>query len=163
MKIENREACERYSGVRIDNVTIAASPAWLQQRIRSIGLRPISNIVDITNFILHETGQPLHAFDADRIRGNTVIVKNLPEGTPFITLDEKERKLHADDLMICNGEGEPMCFGGVFGGLHSGVKAAPKIFSLKVHASTCKIGKPLPPQFTRCRCPFERERISAIP
>ena len=126
VKIENQEACERYSGVRIDNVTITASPAWLQQRIRSIGLRPISNIVDITNFILHETGQPLHAFDADQIRDNTVIVKNLPEGTPFITLDEKERKLHADDLMICNGKGEPMCFGGVFGGLHSGVTAATK-------------------------------------
>lgn len=126
VKIENQKACERYSGVRIDNVTITASPAWLQQRIRSIGLRPISNIVDITNFILHETGQPLHAFDAGQIKGNTVIVKNLPEGTPFITLDEKERKLHADDLMVCNGNGEPMCFGGVFGGLHSGVTAATK-------------------------------------
>lgn len=119
--IENKAACERYSGVRIDNVTIKESPEWLQQRIKSIGLRPISNIVDITNFILHETGQPLHAFDAARIKGNTIIVKNLPEGTPFITLDGKERKLHADDLMICNGNGEPMCFGGVFGGLHSGV------------------------------------------
>lgn len=126
VKIENKTACERYSGVRIENVTIKESPEWLQQRIRSVGLRPISNIVDITNFILHETGQPLHAFDADQIKGNTVIVKNLPEGTPFITLDEKERKLHGDDLMICNGNGEPMCFGGVFGGLHSGVTADTK-------------------------------------
>ena len=87
VKIENKTACERYSGLRIDNVTIKESPEWLQKRIRSIGLRPISNIVDITNFILHETGQPLHAFDADRIKGNSVIVKNLAEGTPFITLD----------------------------------------------------------------------------
>ena len=121
VKIENQQACERYSGVLIENVLIAESPEWLQQRIKSIGLRSISNIVDITNFILHETGQPLHAFDADQIKGNAIIVKNLPEGTPFITLDEKERKLHSDDLMICNGNGEPMCFGGVFGGLHSGV------------------------------------------
>ncbi len=126
VKIENRKACERYSGVLIENVTIAESPEWLQQRIKSIGLRPISNIVDITNFILHETGQPLHAFDADQVKGNAIIVKNLPEGTPFITLDEKERKLHAGDLMICNGKGEPMCFGGVFGGLHSGVTSQTK-------------------------------------
>ncbi len=119
--IENPKACERYSGVRIDNVTIKESPEWLQKRIRSVGLRPINNIVDITNFILHETGQPLHAFDAEKINKETVIVRNLPEGTSFITLDEKERKLHADDLMICSGDGEPMCFGGVFGGLNSGV------------------------------------------
>lgn len=121
VKIENNKACERYSGVLIENVSITESPEWLKQRIRSVGLRPINNIVDITNFILHETGQPLHAFDAEKIKGNEIIIKNLPEGTPFITLDEKERKLHADDLMICNGGGEPMCFGGVFGGLHSGV------------------------------------------
>lgn len=119
--VENNEACERYSGVLINNVTIGESPQWLRQRLRSIGLRPINNIVDITNFILHETGQPLHAFDADQIKENTVIVRNLAAGTPFVTLDEKERKLYADDLMICNGAGEPMCFGGVFGGLHSGV------------------------------------------
>ncbi|HRQ52080.1 MAG TPA: phenylalanine--tRNA ligase subunit beta, partial [Agriterribacter sp.] len=124
--IENPKACERYSGVLIENITIAESPEWLQQRIRSIGLRPINNIVDITNFILHETGQPLHAFDADQITGNAIIVKNLPEGTPFITLDEKERKLHTGDLMICNGKGEPMCFGGVFGGLHSGITPGTK-------------------------------------
>lgn len=124
--IENPKACERYSGVQINNVTIKDSPEWLQKRIRSVGLRPINNIVDITNFILHETGQPLHAFDADKIKKETVIVRNLPEGTSFITLDEKERKLHADDLMICDGEGEPMCFGGVFGGLSSGVTITTK-------------------------------------
>ncbi len=81
----------------------------------------MNNIVDITNFILHETGQPLHAFDLDKIKGKKIIVETLPEGTPFITLDEKERKLDSDDIMICDGENEPMCFAGVFGGLDSGV------------------------------------------
>jgi len=118
--IENREACHRYAGVSLQGVTIAESPIWLQQKLKSIGLRPINNIVDITNFILHETGQPLHAFDADMISGKIIIVKNLPEGTAFTTLDEKERKLSSDDLMICN-EDSPMCIGGVYGGLHSGV------------------------------------------
>jgi phenylalanyl-tRNA synthetase beta chain len=89
----------------------------MQQRLKTIGLRPINNIVDITNYTLHETGQPLHAFDADRISGKKIIVKNLPAGTPFQSLDEKERKLDAEDLMICNGLGEGMCIGGVFGGL----------------------------------------------
>lgn len=119
--IENPADCQRYSGVSIQNVTVKESPKWLQQKLKAIGLRPINNIVDITNFILHETGQPLHAFDADKIKGNKVIVKNLAEGTPFITLDEKERKLTAADLMICNAE-EGMCIGGVYGGLTSGVK-----------------------------------------
>lgn len=123
--IENQVACQRYAGISLQGVTIAESPKWLQQRLKSIGLRPINNIVDITNFILHETGQPLHAFDADAIKGNKVIIKNLPEGTPFITLDEKERKLSADDLMICNAE-EAMCIGGVYGGLQSGVTNATK-------------------------------------
>ena len=109
----------------MQGVTIAESPKWLQQKLKSIGLRPINNIVDITNFILHETGQPLHAFDADAITGKKVIVKNLPEGTPFVTLDEKERKLSAEDLMICNAEA-PMCIGGVYGGMHSGVTATTK-------------------------------------
>lgn len=118
--VENAESCPRYAGVSIQGVTIGESPLWLQQHLKSIGLRPISNIVDITNFILHETGQPLHAFDADAIKGNKLVIKNLPEGTPFVTLDEKERKLFAEDLMICNSEA-PMCIGGVYGGLHSGV------------------------------------------
>lgn len=120
VKVENETACPRYSGVSIAHVTIKESPRWLQQKLKAIGLRPISNIVDITNFIQHETGQPLHAFDADRIAGRKVIVKNLPEGTPFITLDEKERKLSAEDLMICDANGG-ICIAGVFGGLHSGV------------------------------------------
>lgn len=118
--VENTVACQRYAGVSIEGVTIAESPEWLQQKLKSIGLKPISNIVDITNFILHETGQPLHAFDAAAITGNKVVVKNLPAGTPFVTLDEKERNLTAQDLMICNEEA-PMCMAGVYGGIQSGV------------------------------------------
>jgi len=123
--IENTDTCQRYSAVSIEGVTITESPDWLQQKIKSIGLRPINNIVDITNFILHETGQPLHAFDADAITGKKVIIKNLPEATAFVTLDEKERKLSAEDLMICNAEA-PMCIGGVYGGIHSGVTPSTK-------------------------------------
>lgn len=123
--IENTDACLRYAGISIQDVTIAESPKWLQQKLKAIGLRPINNIVDITNFILHETGQPLHAFDADQIKGNKIVVKNLPEGTPFITLDDKERKLSAEDLMICNAD-EPMCIGGVYGGAKSGVTNSTK-------------------------------------
>ncbi|MES2848935.1 MAG: phenylalanine--tRNA ligase subunit beta, partial [Bacteroidota bacterium] len=124
--IENADACQRYTGVSIQNVTVKESPKWLQHKLKSIGLRPINNIVDITNFILHETGQPLHAFDADMINGNKVIVKNLPEGTTFITLDDKERKLSSEDLIICDGEGIGMCIGGVYGGIGSGVKTTTK-------------------------------------
>jgi phenylalanyl-tRNA synthetase beta chain len=124
--IENTNACQRYAGVSISNVTVKESPQWLQDKLRAIGQRPINNIVDITNFILHETGQPLHAFDADKITGKKVLVKNLAEGTPFVTLDEKERKLSAEDLMICNGNSEGMCIAGVFGGQQSGVTNATK-------------------------------------
>ncbi|MEJ8816576.1 phenylalanine--tRNA ligase subunit beta [Lacibacter sp. H407] len=123
--IENKEACQRYAGVSISNVTVKESPDWLKQRLKAIGVRPINNIVDITNYVLHETGQPLHAFDADAITGGEVIVKNLPEGSVFTTLDEKERKLSSEDLMICNKE-EAMCIAGVFGGMKSGVKEATK-------------------------------------
>lgn len=118
--IENSQACPRYSGISLSGITVKPSPAWMQQRLRAIGVRPINNIVDITNYIQHETGQPLHAFDLDEIRGRKILVKNLPEGTPFVTLDEKERKLSAEDLMICDTEGG-LCIAGVFGGLHSGV------------------------------------------
>ncbi len=121
--IKNPADCERYAGVSISGIKVAESPLWLQNKLKSIGLRPLNNIVDITNFILHETGQPLHAFDLDKIKDKRVIVETLPEGTPFVTLDEKERKLRAEDIMICNGNDEPMCFAGVFGGLHSGVSA----------------------------------------
>jgi phenylalanyl-tRNA synthetase beta chain len=118
--IENTNACQRYSGVSITNIKSGDSPVWMQKRLKAISVRPISNIVDITNYIQHETGQPLHAFDADEINSRHIIVKNLPEGTKFITLDEKERKLSAEDLMICS-EKEGICIAGVFGGLHSGV------------------------------------------
>lgn len=119
--IENTQACERYAGVSITKVTVKESPEWLKNRLTAIGLRPINNIVDITNYVLHETGQPLHAFDADAMKGNCAIVKTLPEGTIFTTLDGKERKLNAEDLMICNAE-NGMCIAGVFGGIESGVK-----------------------------------------
>lgn len=118
--VEAPEACRRYSGVCLSGITVQPSPQWLQQRLKAIGLRPINNIVDITNYIQHETGQPLHAFDYDQITGGKVVVKTLPEGTPFVTLDEKERKLSAEDLMICNAEAG-MCIAGVFGGARSGV------------------------------------------
>lgn len=120
VRVENTEACPRYSGVTIKNVTVKESPDWLKDRLNLIGLRPINNIVDITNYVLHELGHPLHAFDAKYITGGEVIVKSLPEGTKFTTLDEVERTLSDRDLMICNKE-EGMCIGGVFGGLKSGV------------------------------------------
>ena len=118
--VENEEACLRYSGVTIKGVTVKESPEWLQNRLRVIGLRPINNVVDVTNFILHELGQPLHSFDAAKIKGNKVVVKAIEAGTKFVTLDGVERTLTDRDLMICNTE-EPMCIGGVFGGLDSGV------------------------------------------
>lgn len=120
VRVENNAACPRYSGVCLSGVSVKESPKWLQERLKSIGLRPINNIVDITNFIQHETGQPLHAFDYEAIKGGEVVVKNLAEGTLFKTLDDKERKLDAEDLMICNAE-EGMCIAGVFGGWESGV------------------------------------------
>lgn len=118
--VENREACPRYSGITITGVKTGPSPRWLQNKLKSIGLNPINNIVDITNFVLHEMGQPLHAFDADKISGNKVVVKTLPEGTPFKTLDGEVRKLSSEDLMICNDH-EGMCIAGVLGGFDSGV------------------------------------------
>ncbi len=118
--VENTTACPRYSGITIKGVTVKESPEWLQNRLKSIGLRPINNVVDVTNYVLHEMGHPLHCFDLKEIKGNQVIVKTLPEGSKFTTLDENERKLSADDLMICNIE-EGMCIAGVFGGLKSGV------------------------------------------
>lgn len=118
--VENQQACPRYCGVTVNNVTIKESPEWLQNRLRSIGLSPINNIVDVTNYILFALGQPLHALDGDKIKQQQIIVKTLPADTNFVTLDGKNRTLHQDDLMICNAE-EPMCIAGVFGGLESGV------------------------------------------
>ena len=124
--IENANACQRYSGITIRNIKVQESPQWMQQKLRAIGQRPINNIVDITNYILHETGQPLHAFDLAALKQHEVVITNLPEGTVFRTLDDKERKLSAADLVICNGNREPMCIAGVFGGLTSGVKPETK-------------------------------------
>ena len=117
--VENSEACPRYAGVTIKNVTVKESPEWLQNKLRLIGVRPINNIVDITNYILHAYGQPMHCFDVSKIKGNKIVVKTCAEGTKFVTLDEVERSLSERDLMICNVE-EPMCIAGVFGGLDSG-------------------------------------------
>ncbi|MBE9464111.1 phenylalanine--tRNA ligase subunit beta [Dyadobacter subterraneus] len=118
--VENEEAAPRYAGVTITGIKVSDSPEWLKQRLATIGIRSINSIVDITNFICHDLGQPMHAFDADKITGNKVIVKTVAAGTPFVTLDGQERKLSDLDLMICN-ETEPMCIAGVFGGLTSGV------------------------------------------
>jgi len=123
--VENEQASPRYAGVTISGIEVKESPKWLKERLAVIGVRSINNIVDITNYVLHDLGQPLHAFDADAIAGNKVIVKNCPEGTLFKTLDGVERKLSADDLMICDAE-KPMCIAGVFGGIDSGVSAATK-------------------------------------
>lgn len=120
VKVEDDEACPRYSSVTISGVTVKASPDWLKDKLKVIGIRPINNIVDVTNYVLHELGQPLHAFDAAQIDGGQVIVKHCPEGTPFVTLDDVERKLSAEDLMICSAS-KPMCIAGVFGGKNSGV------------------------------------------
>jgi phenylalanyl-tRNA synthetase beta chain len=118
--VENQDACHRYAGVTISGLKVGESPNWLKNRLKAIGLNPINNVVDVTNFVLHETGQPLHAFDAAYINGNQVVVKNLPDQSLFVTLDGQERKLGAADLMICNSN-EGMCIAGVFGGLKSGV------------------------------------------
>eukprot|EP00388_Colpodella_angusta_P006989 GDKJ01020130.1.p1 GENE.GDKJ01020130.1~~GDKJ01020130.1.p1 ORF type:complete len:800 (-),score=63.00 GDKJ01020130.1:1197-3596(-) len=118
--VEDAIACPRYTSVSISGVTVKSSPEWLKDKLKVIGIRPINNIVDVTNYVLHELGQPLHAFDADKIVGKQVIVKKCTEGTPFVTLDDVERKLSADDLMICNADA-PMCIAGVFGGKTSGV------------------------------------------
>ena len=123
--VENTEACPRYAGVAIKGVTVKESPEWLQNKLRLIGVRPINNIVDITNYILHAYGQPMHCFDADKVKGGKIVVKTCAEGTKFVTLDEAEHKLSERDLMICNAE-EPMCIAGVFGGLDSGTTETTK-------------------------------------
>lgn len=120
LTVENTKDCPRYTGLLFDNVNVVESPEWLQNKLKAVGIRPINNVVDITQYIMLELGQPMHAFDADKITGNRVVVRNLPEGTPFVTLDGNELKLSADDLMICNAE-EGMCIAGVYGGLHSGI------------------------------------------
>lgn len=120
VSVENTASCPRYTGVSIAGVTVKESPDWLKKALTTIGLRPINNVVDATNFVLHEMGQALHAFDADRIAGHHIIVKNAEQGAKFVTLDGVERTMDSRDLMICNEDG-PMCIAGVFGGLDSGV------------------------------------------
>ncbi|MBO0324162.1 phenylalanine--tRNA ligase subunit beta [Muricauda sp. CAU 1633] len=120
VEVKDSKLAPRYCGVTISNLIIQDSPDWLKNRLKAIGLSPINNVVDVTNYVLHELGQPLHAFDASKIKGNKIEVKTLPAGTKFKTLDEVERELHEDDLMICDTE-KPMCIAGVFGGIHSGV------------------------------------------
>jgi phenylalanyl-tRNA synthetase beta chain len=121
IEVENKELVPRYCGISITDVTIKDSPEWMQTRLKSIGIAPKNNIVDITNYVLHELGQPLHAFDAQKIKGNKIIVKTLKEGTKFTSLDEVERELSSEDIMICDADSNPLCFGGVFGGIKSGV------------------------------------------
>ncbi|MEO8760579.1 MAG: phenylalanine--tRNA ligase subunit beta [Bacteroidia bacterium] len=120
VKVEDSIGCKRYSGIALSGITVASSPQWLKNYLGAIGLRSINNIVDITNFVMHETGQPMHAFDAHAIEGNQVVVRRANEGEKFVTLDEVERTLQATDLVIANAK-NPMCIAGVFGGLHSGV------------------------------------------
>jgi phenylalanyl-tRNA synthetase beta chain len=118
--VERPEALSRYSGICIENIRVQESPDWLKQALKAIGLKPINNVVDISNYVLHETGQPLHAFDLDKISSGCISLNTFPAGTPFVTLDGVQRTLQESDLMICNSN-EPMCIAGVFGGLHSGV------------------------------------------
>ncbi len=120
VSIENPDACPRYTAITMTNLQVGPSPKWLQNRLQAIGLKPINNLVDISNFVLHETGHPLHFFDADKIKGGKVIVKTLKDKTPFLTLDNEERELSNEDLMICDTEGG-MCIAGVYGGIDSGV------------------------------------------
>ena len=141
VRVEAPDACPLYTGLTLSGLTVGESPDWLKQRLLSIGLKPINNIVDVTNFVCHDIGQPLHAFDADKIMGGQVVVKTLPEGTPFVTLDGVERKLTATDLMICDAE-KPMCIAGVFGGQHSGVTAqTTRIFLESAYFSPMSVRK----------------------
>ncbi|MBE7630383.1 phenylalanine--tRNA ligase subunit beta [Tenacibaculum piscium] len=121
IEVEDKNLVPRYCGITITDIEIKDSPEWIQNRLKAIGITPKNNIVDITNYVLHELGQPLHAFDANKIRGNKVVVKTLEAGTKFTTLDEVERELAADDIMICDADNNPLCIAGVFGGLKSGV------------------------------------------
>ncbi len=139
--VEDTTACPRYSGVSMSNIKVGESPEWLKNKLKSIGVRPINNIVDATNYVLHELGQPLHAFDADKITGNKVVVKKLGDKTKFKTLDETDRELSLDDLMICNAE-SPMCIAGVFGGIESGVtENTTKIFLESAYFNSTSIRK----------------------
>src|SRR4030095_14584200 len=131
VSVRNEDACPRYSGILVSNISIGPSLDWMQKRLQSIGIKSINNVVDITNFVLHEIGQPLHAFDADKIAGHEIIVETKKKGTPFLALDGQTYNLTEEDLMICDGEGKPMCIGGVYGGLNSGVNENTKTIFLE--------------------------------
>jgi phenylalanyl-tRNA synthetase beta chain len=157
--VENKEACPRYSALTITGITVKESPSWLKNYLGAIGLTPINNIVDITNFICHELGQPMHAFDADKIAGKKVLVKTLAKDTKFVTLDGKERKLSENDLMICNGNSEPMCIGGVFGGIGSGITSETKnVFLESAYFSPAFIRKTGMTQGLKTDASFRYER-----
>ncbi|MES2426582.1 MAG: phenylalanine--tRNA ligase subunit beta [Bacteroidota bacterium] len=156
--VENVAASPRYAGVTISGIAVKESPQWLKERLAVIGVRSINNVVDATNYVLHDLGQPLHAFDADAIKGNKVIVKNVAEGTLFKTLDDVERKLSADDLMICNAEA-PMCIAGVFGGADSGVKATTtSIFLESAYFNAVSVRKTAKRQGLKTDASFRFER-----
>lgn len=139
--VEEPELCPRYSGITLTEVKVGESPDWLKDRLRTVGIRPINNVVDVTNYVLMECGQPLHAFDAQQIKGGHVVVRRLPQDTPFVTLDGVERKLDARDLMICNPE-EGMCIAGVFGGEKSGVTmSTTKVFLESAYFNPVSIRK----------------------
>jgi phenylalanyl-tRNA synthetase beta chain len=121
VEVDDKEQAPRYCGITITDVEVKDSPEWIQNRLKAIGITPKNNIVDITNYVLHELGQPLHAFDAQKVKGNKILVKTLEQGTKFITLDEVERELSSEDIMICDADSNPLCIAGVFGGLKSGV------------------------------------------
>ena len=141
VSVENNKACHRFSGITMTGITVKESPAWLKNKLLAIGLTPINNIVDITNFVCHEMGKPMHAYDADKITGNKIIVKTVAAGTKFVTLDGKERELTGNDLMVCNAQ-ESMCIAGVFGGKHSGVTdSTTRIFLESAHFSADYVRK----------------------
>ncbi|HYG17027.1 MAG TPA: phenylalanine--tRNA ligase subunit beta [Bacteroidia bacterium] len=158
VQIDDAQGCPRYSGVSISGVTVKDSPQWLQNRLKAIGLNPINNIVDVTNFVLHELGQPIHAFDADKVKGNTVIVRKSKEGEKFTTLDKTDRTLTGNELLICNAE-EPMAIAGVFGGLHSGVTSETKnIFIESAYFDPATIRKSAKTQGLNTDASFRYER-----
>lgn len=142
VRVEDKTACPRYSAISVENVSVGQAPQWMRNRLKAIDVRSINNIVDITNYVLHEYGQPLHAFDQDAISGSTVLVKKLSSGSKFISLDEIERTLDAEDLMICDGDSQGMCIAGVFGGAKSGVKEhTARIFLESAHFNAQGIRK----------------------
>lgn len=154
--VENAERCPRYAGMCFSGIEVGPSPEWLQLSLRAMGLQPVNNVVDVTNFVMYEMGQPLHAFDFDAIAGQRIRVMNLPDGTPFTGLDGITRELKATDLMICDGNGAPMCMAGVFGGLHSGVSdSTRRIFVESAHFQASSVrrssmGHQLRTQSARC-------------